>query len=147
MRPDRASLAGFTLIEVLVALTILLAFGAAVGPALFQSRRILTQGQGAVSADLLLRSLINAPFDRSVAGTRILDGETGGFNWRVSIEPRFLDVPEIQPQFVVAKPAAQKQDDSKNWIAYRVVARVFWGHGQSASAETLRLGKVESQRP
>jgi len=144
-------LAGFTLVEVLVALTILLAFGAAIGPMLFQSRRTLSQGAGAVSADLLLRSLINTPFDRSVAGSRYLDGETGGFSWRVSIEPRHLEIPDIQPQFVAAKsPGAEKTDEQKpgerkNWATYRVVAQVFWGHGQSASAETLRLGKAESE--
>jgi len=139
MRPDRSLLAGFTLIEALVALTILLAFSAVVGPMLFQSRCILSQGTGAVSADLLLRSLINAPLDRSVPGARLLEGRSGGFIWRVSIEPYYLDVVDILPRF----PAnGSVQNDGKNWTAYHVVARVFWGHGQTASAETLRLGKA-----
>jgi len=146
MRPDRRLLAGFTLIEALVALTILLAFAAVVGPMLFQSRRILSQGAGAVSADLLLRSLINAPFDRDASGARLLEGESGGFLWRVSIEPRFLDLTDMQPPFPRAQSKGDKQSTKKNWIAYRVVARVFWGHGQSASAETLRLGKAPSDK-
>ncbi len=45
-RIEREDRAGFTLIEALVALSLLLAFAAALGPLMFQSRNILLHGDG-----------------------------------------------------------------------------------------------------
>jgi prepilin-type N-terminal cleavage/methylation domain-containing protein len=56
---------GFTLIEALVALSVVLAFAAALGPFMFQSHRILTQGDGRVRAEAFLHSLLETPFDRA----------------------------------------------------------------------------------
>ena len=57
--------AGFTLLEALVALALVLAFASVLGPHLSQARRIMAQADGRVAAQVLLRSLLDAPFDRS----------------------------------------------------------------------------------
>src|SRR5829696_1478456 len=73
---------GFTLLEALVALALILAFAAAVVPFLFQARSIMTLADRRVAAHVLLRSLISAPHDRSaVASAR--EGESSGLRWRV----------------------------------------------------------------
>jgi len=64
---------GFTLIEALVALTLVLAFAAALTPHLFQSRRIASDAEARVAAHVLLRTLLDTPFDRgSIRGAALL---------------------------------------------------------------------------
>lgn len=140
MRPEPCDRrAGFTLIEALVALAVIVAFAGALGPHLFHARRILTAGNGRVTADLLLRSLIQAPFDRS-GETGAREGAAGGLRWRVAVEPIFLDTP------VFNDPAPPKEaKDARKWTAYRVNARVVWGGGQTIAAETIRLAKARSE--
>ena len=127
-RTDRQ--AGFTLLEALVALTLVLAFASAVGPHLSQARRIMANAGGRVAAQVLLRSLLNAPFDRSSLARASREGETSGLRWRIDTEPAGL----------VAAPRGQ---DQPNWSAFRVVASVTWAPGQMIMAETIRLGKSQ----
>jgi len=127
-RDDRSdSQAGFTLLEALVALALLLAFASVVGPHLSQARRIMANAEGRAAAQVLLRSLLNAPFDRSSPGRAPREGETNGLRWRIDTEP------------AAAAPAR----DRPNWSAFRVVASVTWAPGQLVMAETIRLGKPE----
>src|SRR5271156_2909687 len=49
--------AGFTLVETLVALSLLLALAAALGPLYFHSRQILLKGSDQIRAQILLRTL------------------------------------------------------------------------------------------
>src|SRR5579871_2680373 len=100
-----AEQAGFTLLEALVALAVLLIFAAAVGPHLSQARRIMANAEGRVAAQVLLRSLLNTPFDRSSSARASQEGETSGLHWRIDTEPA---------------PAVRAQDQS-NWSAFRVV--------------------------
>ena len=122
-RTDRQ--AGFTLLEALVALTLVLAFASAVGPHLSQARRIMANAEGRVAAQVLLRSLLDAPFDRSSLAHAPREGETSGLRWRIDTEPA----------------AAVRAQDQPNWSAFRVVASVTWAPGQVIMAETIRLGK------
>ena len=69
---DRRS--GFTLLEALVALALILGFAAVLGPYLFQARRIIVNTGGRVAAQVLLRTLVEAPFDRS----QLMKAKTGG---------------------------------------------------------------------
>jgi len=124
-RSDRR--AGFTLLEALVALALVLAFASAVGPHLSQARRIMANAEGRVAAQVLLRSLLNAPFDRSSLARAPREGETSGLRWRIDTEPA----------------AAVGARDQPNWSAFRVVASVTWAPGQFIMAETIRLGKPE----
>ena len=126
-RADRRS-AGFTLIEALVALALVLAFAAALTPHLFQSRRIVADADSRVAAHVLLRALLDAPFDRSNLTQATREGALDGLRWRVVTVPL---------------PAAAAGSDRPIWSAYRVVASVEWGRAQMISAETVRLGQAK----
>jgi prepilin-type N-terminal cleavage/methylation domain-containing protein len=125
-RSDRSDgHAGFTLLEALVALALLLIFASAVGPHLSQARRIMANAEGRVAAQVLLRSLLNAPFDRSSATLASHEGETTGLHWRIDTAPA----------------AVIRAQNQSNWSAVHVVASVTWAPGQVIMAETIRLRK------
>jgi type II secretory pathway pseudopilin PulG len=119
---------GFTLIEALVALALVLAFAAALTPHLFQSRRIVADADSRVAAHVLLRTLLDAPFDRAGLAQSTREGALEGLRWRVVTVPL---------------PATSSGPDRPDWLAYRVVARVAWGREQMISAETVRLGQAK----
>jgi len=120
--------AGFTLFEALVALALVLAFVEVLGPYLFHARRIMVNSEGRVAAQVLLRSLVDAPFDRSQLANVSRGGETAGLRWRIV----------TQPMTTVATPSR-----GQPWTAFRVIARVSSGGGQVITAETVRLAKSE----
>jgi prepilin-type N-terminal cleavage/methylation domain-containing protein len=126
--------AGFTLVETLVALSLLLAFAAAVGPVLSHARRILARGEGEVRAQLLLRSLLEARFDPSDPDYSVRQGESAGFRWRVAVRP--FDAEGLyEPELGASGQTPQHPP------LFTVSARVSWGHaGAVVTAETLRLG-------
>jgi prepilin-type N-terminal cleavage/methylation domain-containing protein len=121
--------AGFTLLEALVALALILAFAAVLGPHLSQARRIMAHADGRVAAQVLLRSLLDAPFDRSGLVNASRDGETGGLRWHIAAEPVLASAPGAP--------------DRPNWLPFRVTASVTWGSDQVIAAETIRLGRPE----
>ena len=127
-RRDGSGQAGFTLLEALVALAVILAFAVVLGPHLSQARRIMADADGRVAAQVLLRSLLDAPFDRSGAANMSRDGETAGLRWRVASEP--------------VAAAAPRAADRPTWQAYRVMASVAWGSDQVITAETIRLRRA-----
>jgi prepilin-type N-terminal cleavage/methylation domain-containing protein len=128
-RDGRKGQAGFTLLEALVALALILAFAAVLGPHLSQARRIMHHAEGRVAAQVLLRSLLDAPFDRSGLANTSRKGEANELRWRIAAEP-----------VLVAAPGAP---DRPRWLPYRVTASVAWGSDQVITAETIRLGRPE----
>ncbi|MBR0871358.1 hypothetical protein JQ633_13400 [Bradyrhizobium tropiciagri] len=131
------------MIEALVALALLLAFVSVLGPHLFYARRIADKIDGRIAAQTLLRTILDAPLDRSVLANGTRDGETAGLRWSVTAEPMFIDA--MVPRREASAPAtADKKppagDQPANWIAYHLVASVSWGPGQVVRADTLRLG-------
>ena len=128
LRRDGSGQAGFTLLEALVALAVILAFAVVLGPHLSQARRIMADADGRVAAQVLLRSLLDAPFDRSGVAKMSRDGETAGLRWRVASEP--------------VAAAAPRAADRPNWQAHRVTASVVWGSDQVIAAETIRLRRA-----
>jgi len=74
------------LFEALVALALVLAFVEVLGPHLFHARRIMANSEGRVAAQVLLRSLLDAPFDRSQLANVSRSGETAGLRWRIVTE-------------------------------------------------------------
>jgi prepilin-type N-terminal cleavage/methylation domain-containing protein len=134
---------GFTLIEALVALTLILAFAAVSGPLLFDARRIVANADGRVAAQILLAALLQDPIDRTGIGDLARAGETEGLQWRIEAEPTAIAT-SLPP--VTLPPGQQKTQQGKpavHWTAYRVAASVSWAPGQVVSAETVRLGKAE----
>jgi prepilin-type N-terminal cleavage/methylation domain-containing protein len=126
---DDGRQAGFTLLEALVALALILAFAAAIGPFLFQARRIIADAEGRLAAQALLRSLIDAPFDRSRLANAVRNGETAGLRWRIVTEP-------------MPMPAAPSHEPPK-WAPFRVIVSVSSDAGHVIAAETMRLANVE----
>src|SRR5215472_1566682 len=90
---------GFTLIEALVALALVLAFAAALGRLVFQSHRILLNADGQVAAQVLLRSLLDTPLDRTSLASTSRDGETQGLRWSIVAVPLDVDawLPPLPP--------------------------------------------------
>ncbi|MEW6436912.1 MAG: prepilin-type N-terminal cleavage/methylation domain-containing protein [Pseudomonadota bacterium] len=126
--------AGFTLIEALVALSLLLTFVATLGPVMFQARHILTQSGDDIGAQILLRGLLAEPFDRVKPETGVRAGERSALAWSLDVEP-------------YGAPHALASDNPKQrepaWALFKVVARVTLGNGRAVTAETLRLGRTE----
>jgi hypothetical protein len=128
--------AGFTLIEALVSLSLLLAFAAVLGPLTSQGRRILLQGDGQVRAELLLRSLLETPFDRVNPELGMRQGESDGLRWRVFIEPAASEAMSFD-----TRPADPKAKPKHNWSLLRITAQVSWSADKLVQAETRRLGE------
>src|SRR5215475_7435962 len=121
--------AGFTLLEALVALALVLAFAATLGPHLSQARRIMDHAEGRVAAQVLLRSLLDAPFNRTAMAKASRKGETNGLRWSIVTEPVLAVAPGTR--------------DQRRWLPYRVGVTVMWGSDQAMTAETIRLGTPE----
>jgi prepilin-type N-terminal cleavage/methylation domain-containing protein len=143
LRPPKESnaRAGFTLLEALVALTILLAFAAALGPLLFQARRIMANADGRVAAQILLRALLADPIDPANVAGLTREGENEGLRWRIVAEPTAIGIP--QARTAPRAPTGAPAEPPARWVAFRVAASVTWAPGQVVSAETIRLGKSE----
>ena len=124
----RKTCAGFTLFEALVALALVLAFVEVLGPYLFHVRRIMVDSEGRVAAQVLLRSLLDAPFDRSQLANVSRSGETAGLRWHIVTQP--LEV-------------GATSESGQQWTAFRVIASVTSGRGPVITAETVRLAKTE----
>jgi type II secretory pathway pseudopilin PulG len=128
-RDGRKGEAGFTLLEALVALALVLAFAAVLGPHLWQARHIMDRAEGRVAAQVLLRSLLDAPFDRAGLVKASRSGEIGGLRWQIATDP--------------VSAAAAGTPDRPRWRPFRVMASVAWSSDQAISAETIRLGRPE----
>jgi len=115
------------LFEALVALALVLAFVEVLSPYLFHSRRIMINAEGRVAAQVLLRSLLESPFDRAQLANVSREGETAGLHWRVVTQPLTDAAP--------SPPAP--------WTAFRVKVSVSTGGGQVVSAETVRLANSQ----
>jgi general secretion pathway protein I len=79
-RDGRKGQAGFTLLEALVALALVLAFAAVLGPHLSQARRI------------------DAPFDRTGLANTLRKGGASELRWRIVAEPVLAAPPGVPDQ-------------------------------------------------
>ena len=126
---------GFTLLEALVALALIVTFAATLGPYLFQARRIVSGADGRVAAHALLRTLIEAPVERGNLAGVPRAGEAGGLHWSMRAEPLAVPPP--------ATDGAAEREARANWLPFRLVATVWWASGYRVQAETVRLLKAE----
>jgi hypothetical protein len=76
----------------------------------------------------LLRTLLDAPYNRTQLVSAEREGEADGLRWHISTEPVLLDTGSRQ---------------QGPWRAVRLIASVSTGGGQMISAETVRLAKAE----
>jgi prepilin-type N-terminal cleavage/methylation domain-containing protein len=136
--------AGFTLIEALVALALVVAFAGALGPYLFHARRIMAGVDGRIAAQVLLRALLEAPFDRSTLAQASREGEAARLRWRIIAEPVHIDaLPSRRLKASPVQGPNASAAERPSWAMFRLAATVSWGPGLSISADTLRLGKAE----
>ena len=134
--------AGFTLIEALVALTIIVAFASALVPMLAQARRIIVNADGRIAAQILLRSLLDETLDRSALTSLSRDGEQAGLQWHIEAEPASIDttfLPDSPMPTAGSPPAGPKV----RWVTYKIVASVSWAPGEKVEAETFRLARLD----
>jgi prepilin-type N-terminal cleavage/methylation domain-containing protein len=134
---------GFTLLETLVALAVVLAFAAAIGPFLLYARRIMVSADDRVAAQALLRALLDDPVDVTTLANLSRDGETAGLRWHLGAEPSGIGTTFRRAAAANSIATPGKSAPQPNWLAYRVVATVTFGGGRTVSAETVRLGKPE----
>ena len=134
---------GFTLLETLVALAVVLAFAAAIGPFLLYARRIMVSADDRVAAQALLRALLDDPVDAATLAHLSRDGESAGLRWHLGAEPSGIGTTFRRAAAANSVAAAGKSAPQPNWLAYRVIATVTFGGGRTVSAETVRLGKPE----
>jgi general secretion pathway protein I len=120
--------AGFTLLEIIVALAIVTLSFSALLSVISRGVGQTTQAETLATAGSLAQSLLaqlgtEVPIQPGQSGGEL----AGGFHWRLRVEP--------------LGDATQPQNSSVG--AYRVSADVFWGEGvqaRSVNLTTLRLG-------
>ena len=128
-KPTRGT-EGFTLIEVLVALSVVAVTLAAIGSLI----AVTTRGARAVSGHLALvetaRAIMTGLPDRCELGPGNFSGETAGHRWRVDVLPFYADF--VDPQ-------------KTEWVPQTVVVRVQSPSGPILQINTVRLRRVQVQ--
>jgi general secretion pathway protein I len=121
---------GFTLIEVLVALSVVAVSLAAIGSLI----AVTTRGVRSISGHLALvestRTIMTGMPDRDQLAIGNFSGDAAGHRWRVDVLPFLAD-------FISAEPAP--------WIPQTVVMRVQSPDGPILQVNTVRLRRVVSQ--
>jgi general secretion pathway protein I len=132
-RPNgsRRATAGFTLIEVLVALAVVAISLAAIGSLI----AVTTRGARAVGLHLTLvetaRMILTGLPDRDQLVPGNFSGETAGHRWRVDVTPFNAD-------FVDSR-------EPTNWLPQTVVVRVQSPAGKVLQVNTVRLRRRPTQ--
>ena len=127
---EASSEAGFTLVEVLVALSVVAVSLAAIGSLI----AVTTRGVRAVGGHLDLvettRTIFTGLPDRNQLMPGNLAGEIGGHRWRADVLPFYADF--VDPQ-------------GGNWIPQTVVLRVQSPAGPVLQVNTVRLRRRPTQ--
>ena len=117
--------AGFTLIEVLVALAVVAISLAAIGSLI----AVTTRGARAIGLHLTLvetaRSIVTGLPDRDQLVPGNFSGEAAGHRWRVDVMPFYADFVDLR--------------EPTNWIPQTVVVRVQSPAGKVLQVNTVRL--------
>ena len=121
---------GFTLIEVLVALSVVAVTLSAIGSLI----AVTIRGARSVSGHLALvetaRAIMTGLPERGELGPGNFSGEAGGHRWRVDVLPFYADF--VDPQ-------------KTDWIPQTVVVRVQSPSGPILQINTVRLRRVQAQ--
>jgi len=125
MRSDYCSDAGFTIIEVLVALAVSAASLAAIGGLIATSLKGVRTIEQRVSLLQAARVITTGLPKRGEFGLDTLNGEIAGHRWRIDVLPFFSDI---------------VGEDSKNtWIPRTVAITVRSASGVVLRIDTVRL--------
>ncbi len=125
--------AGFTLLEVLAAITILGLFGAVLMHALVSLRFGSASVDDTIRAEAVVRSLMEGPIPDALALPGRKEGKAGDLPWTLVSEAVNLPLPKVKEG--VAPPA---------FVPIRLTVTVQMPRGRRLSAETIRLVKAPS---
>lgn len=145
-RPERAAQAGFTLLEVLVALTLLAAAMAAIGSLSSVGRRANRSEIERVELAQVARRLLAEMTEREFAGGSA--GESEGYAWRIDVEPMAAPPPpKVAPaaQAPQSSPFGQAAAPAQRqvvWIPYRIILNLRGPTGATTRIVTVRLGRA-----
>ena len=121
---------GFTLIEVLVALSVVSVTLSAIGSLI----AVTIRGARSVSGHLALvetaRAIMTGLPERGELGPGNFSGEAAGHRWRVDVLPFYADF--VDPQ-------------KTDWVPQTVVVRVQSPSGPILQINTVRLRRVQAQ--
>jgi general secretion pathway protein I len=120
--------AGFTLIEVLVALSLVAAVIAAIGSLIGASVRGTRALDFNLTAATTARAIAGALPEREALRPGSLSGETAGQRWRVDVRPMAAPVDPGAPT---------------KWVPYTVVIRLQSPTGSIMEIDTVRLRRRE----
>ncbi len=129
--PDRKRVAGFTLIEVLVALAVVTASLAAIGALAAVSMRGTRAMEQRIAFRETLRGVMSTMPDKRDFNLGSTSGDVAGYRWRLDVSPfpaGFVD-PQMSPPW---EPAA-------------VVIRMQSPSGQLLEVDTIRLRRRPRQ--
>jgi general secretion pathway protein I len=121
----RRDVAGFTLLEVLVALAVLSTSLAAIGSLVAHNIRTTRAIDEKVALVETARSLLTALPDRTQIVPGHLDGEVADYQWRIDIAP--FNLSDADPQ------------QTPLWVPESVVLNLRSVSGQTLKIETVRL--------
>jgi general secretion pathway protein I len=129
-RAKRAREAGFTLVEVLVALSVVAVSLAAIGSLIAVTTRAARSVGGHLDLVETTRTIFTGLPDRNQLVPGSLSGEIGGHRWRADVLPFYADF--VDPQ-------------AGNWIPQTVVLRVQSPAGPILQVNTVRLRRRPTQ--
>ena len=127
---------GFTLIETLVAFTILAMLSIVVQRSLVVSRTSLARADAKAAAERVVRTLLDAPLGEQGSYAGVRTGLMDGCSWTVTTE--LIDRPPPPPK----TKAAIGDDREVSWRPVRVIIRAVDKTGATLKVETVRLAKL-----
>jgi general secretion pathway protein I len=134
-----AANAGFTLIEVLVAISILAVALAAIGALVGSTVRAIRAVDRRVPLLETAQNLLAALPDRNALQVGSQSGGSGDFRWRIDVVPLVVPTPNAAPPSpTLANPAAAAPK-SLNWIPVAITVRVQTTEGPPLRLDTVRL--------
>jgi prepilin-type N-terminal cleavage/methylation domain-containing protein len=126
---------GFTLIETLVAFTILAMLSIVVQRSLVVSRTSLARADAKAAAERVVRTLLDAPLGEQGSYAGVRTGLMDGCSWTVTTE--LIDRPPPPKS-----KAATGDDKAVSWRPVRVTIRAVDKTGATLKVETVRLAKL-----
>lgn len=119
--------AGFTLIEVLVALSVIAVVLPAIGTVIATTVRGSRTTESRMVSAGIAETLLSSLSDRSSIQPGTTTGETAGHRWRIDISPMPLPPPPAGATSV------------SNWMPFAVAIRVEARSGYRVQVDTVRL--------
>lgn len=140
---------GFTLIETLVALTVVALVSVALQRGFVAARLALARAESLFAGETVARSILETRLDELAPGPGVRRGTTDGLAWTVTSDPLDLPFASAAPRPAAAGVAGPAAADGPKparpkavWVPLRVTIEVAAGDGPKLVVETIHLGKA-----